>query len=79
MDHLCTPLNQVMYSNLFLLLLFSSLMFVMGILLNFFADNITGLASIFHLNSTNGLLTVNATGPHLVGAGIPLGLIVVSI
>ena len=54
-------------------------MFVMGILLNFFADNITGLASIFHLNSMSGLLTVNATGPHLVGAGIPLGLIVVSI
>ncbi|XP_019851134.1 PREDICTED: uncharacterized protein LOC109581456 [Amphimedon queenslandica] len=43
------------------------------------SNNITGLASIFHLNSTTGLLRVNATGQHLIGGGVPLGLITVSV
>ena len=41
-------------------------------------DNATGLAPIFSLNVTSGKLTVDATGPHLIGKGVPLGVLTVS-
>ena len=41
-------------------------------------DNVTALGPIFSLNVTSGKLTVDATGPHLIGKGVPLGILTVS-
>ena len=41
-------------------------------------DNATALTPIFSINVTSGKLTVDATGPHLIGKGVPLGVLMVS-
>ena len=47
-------------------------------MLSLILDNATGLAPIFSLNVTSGKLTVDGTGPHLIGKGVPLGVLTVS-
>jgi hypothetical protein len=42
-------------------------------------NNIPELSGIFHLDANTGVLKVNATGPYLIGKGVPLGYITVSV